>query len=88
MHGVHILHHDSKSYALTTWSSTADSSPLMRCVSIQGGLKAVVWTDAIQSLFTTVSIIIVIILGFIQVGGFGNMIESNLDGGRIEFFKY
>lgn len=52
-----------------------------------GGLKAVVWTDAIQSIFTAVSIMIVIILGAIQVGGFGNMIRANQEGGRIEFFK-
>ncbi|KAL4085013.1 hypothetical protein QTP88_027860 [Uroleucon formosanum] len=52
-----------------------------------GGLKAVVWTDAIQSIFTAVSIMIVIILGVIQVGGFGNMIRANQEGGRIEFFK-
>ncbi|CAH1726372.1 unnamed protein product [Aphis gossypii] len=52
-----------------------------------GGLKAVVWTDAIQSLFTAVSIIIVIILGLIQIGGIGNTIRANQEGGRIEFFK-
>ncbi|CAI6360553.1 unnamed protein product [Macrosiphum euphorbiae] len=52
-----------------------------------GGLKAVVWTDAIQSIFTAVSIMIVIVLGVIQVGGFGNMIRANQEGGRIEFFK-
>ncbi|XP_060833760.1 sodium-coupled monocarboxylate transporter 1-like [Rhopalosiphum padi] len=52
-----------------------------------GGLKAVVWTDAIQSIFTAVSIIIVIILGVIQIGGIGNMIRANQEGDRIEFFK-
>ncbi|VVC39883.1 Sodium/solute symporter [Cinara cedri] len=52
-----------------------------------GGLKAVVWTDAIQSVFTALSIIIVIILGLIQIGGVGNMIRDNQEGGRIEFFK-
>lgn len=59
----------------------------MQCC-FQGGLKAVVWTDAIQSVFTTISIIIVIILGYIQAGGINNIIEANLEGGRIEFFKY
>lgn len=83
MRGVHILHYHSESCAVT-----ADGFSNALRVSVQGGLKAVVWTDAIQSLFTTVSIIIVIILGFAQVGGFGNMVQSNLDGGRIEFFKY
>lgn len=55
--------------------------------SFQGGLKAVVWTDAIQSVFTAASIIFVVIIGLIQVGGIGNMIKANQEGGRIEFFK-
>lgn len=46
------------------------------------------WTDAIQSVFTTASIIIVIILGLIEVGGFGNVIKANEDGGRIEFLRF
>ncbi|XP_050436170.1 sodium-coupled monocarboxylate transporter 1-like isoform X1 [Adelges cooleyi] len=52
-----------------------------------GGLKAVVWTDALQSVFTTVSVIAVIVLGFINIGGFGNMIKANADGDRLELFK-
>ncbi|KAL5235937.1 hypothetical protein ACI65C_003347 [Semiaphis heraclei] len=52
-----------------------------------GGLKAVVWTDAIQSIFTAGSIVFVIILGVIQVGGIENLIKSNQEGDRIEFFK-
>ncbi|VVC39884.1 Sodium/solute symporter [Cinara cedri] len=52
-----------------------------------GGLKAVVWTDAIQSGFTGLSILFIIVLGLKQVGGFGNMIKANRETGRIEFFK-
>uniref|UniRef100_A0A2S2Q026 Sodium-coupled monocarboxylate transporter 2 n=1 Tax=Sipha flava TaxID=143950 RepID=A0A2S2Q026_9HEMI len=52
-----------------------------------GGLKAVVWTDAIQSFFTAVSIIIVIVLGLIRIGGFNNMITANQESDRIEFFR-
>ncbi|XP_025406239.1 sodium-coupled monocarboxylate transporter 1-like isoform X2 [Sipha flava] len=52
-----------------------------------GGLKAVVWTDAIQSFFTAVSIIIVIVLGLIRIGGFNNMITANQESDRIEFFS-
>jgi Na+/proline symporter len=54
----------------------------------QGGLKAVVWTDAIQSVFTIMSIVAVIVLGFIQVGGFSNAIKANIEGDRIELFRY
>uniref|UniRef100_A0A2S2RBZ7 Sodium-coupled monocarboxylate transporter 2 n=1 Tax=Sipha flava TaxID=143950 RepID=A0A2S2RBZ7_9HEMI len=52
-----------------------------------GGLKAVVWTDAIQSVFTSGSIIVVVILGLIEIGGFDSLIKSNREGDRIEFFK-
>ncbi|VVC39887.1 Sodium/solute symporter [Cinara cedri] len=52
-----------------------------------GGLKAVVWTDAIQSFFTALSVIVIIVMALVEVGGFGNMIRTNLVGDRIEFFK-
>ncbi|VVC39886.1 Sodium/solute symporter [Cinara cedri] len=52
-----------------------------------GGLKAVVWTDAIQSVFTTVSLIFVTVLGLIEIGGIGNTIRDNRENGRLEFFK-
>ncbi|XP_065209324.1 sodium-coupled monocarboxylate transporter 2-like [Planococcus citri] len=53
-----------------------------------GGLKAVVWTDAIQSLFTLGSVIIVIILGVRNVGGIQEIYERNEKGGRIDFFNF
>ena len=60
----------------------------LQCVMLlQGGLKAVVWTDAIQSLFTLGSVIFVITLGVMNVGGFQQVFEINQKGGRIEFFK-
>ncbi|VVC39888.1 Sodium/solute symporter [Cinara cedri] len=52
-----------------------------------GGLKAVVWTDAIQSVFTAVSVIVIIGMALVEVGGFGPVIRANQDGDRIEFFK-
>lgn len=47
-----------------------------------------VWTDAVQSIFTTISIILVIVLGYIEAGGIANIIKANQEGDRIEFFKY
>ncbi|XP_050533671.1 sodium-coupled monocarboxylate transporter 1-like [Daktulosphaira vitifoliae] len=52
-----------------------------------GGLKAVVWTDAIQSIFTSLSVTTVIILGIYQVGGIGNVINANSEGNRLEMFN-
>lgn len=55
---------------------------------LQGGLKAVVWTDTLQQIIMMGSSIIVIGLGIIAVGGFDVMWQRSLDGDRIEFFKY
>ncbi|CAG9796745.1 unnamed protein product [Diatraea saccharalis] len=50
----------------------------------KGGLKAVVWTDVIQTLIMVGAIILVIIKGTIIVGGFQEVIKRNWDTGRIE----
>ena len=57
------------------------------CPILQGGLKAVVWTDTLQQIIMMVSSIVVIVLGVIAVGGFDVMWQRNLAGDRIEFFK-
>jgi len=53
----------------------------------QGGLKAVVWTDALQLILLCLAYIFVIILGIIRVGGIGTVWERSLAGGRINFFE-
>ncbi|XP_066905537.1 uncharacterized protein [Halyomorpha halys] len=52
-----------------------------------GGLKAVVWSDALQSIFTFVAMIAVIVLGCTSVGGIWKMIEINRKGERMELFN-
>jgi Na+/proline symporter len=54
----------------------------------QGGLKAVVWTDTLQQIVMMGSSIVVMILGILAVGGLDVMWQRNIDGDRIEFFKY
>ncbi|XP_073839478.1 sodium-coupled monocarboxylate transporter 1-like isoform X1 [Musca autumnalis] len=49
-----------------------------------GGLKAVVWTDVIQTVIMVGAIIFVIVKGTIDVGGFGVVWERNVATGRIE----
>ena len=63
---------------------------MQRAVSLrlQGGLKAVVWTDTLQQIIMMGSSIIVIGLGIIAVGGLDVMWQRSLEGDRIEFFKY
>lgn len=53
-------------------------------VQFQGGMKAVVWTDVIQSAVTLGAILVVLIKGVIDIGGPSVVLERNLAGKRIE----
>nr|XP_036675385.1 sodium-coupled monocarboxylate transporter 1 isoform X6 [Drosophila suzukii] len=48
-----------------------------------GGLKAVIWTDVIQSFVMFGSILAVCIKGTFDVGGLGVVLQRNEDGGRL-----
>nr|CAD7404828.1 unnamed protein product [Timema cristinae] len=50
----------------------------------QGGLKAVIWTDVIQSGFIFGSVLLVIIKGTLDVGGPSVVWERNYNSGRLE----
>lgn len=54
---------------------------------LQGGLKAVVWTDALQSIFIAVSITSILILGTSQIGGFSEVFRIAKEGHRLELLK-
>ncbi|XP_055374973.1 sodium-coupled monocarboxylate transporter 1 isoform X1 [Condylostylus longicornis] len=49
-----------------------------------GGLKAVVWTDVLQSFIMYGSMILVIIKGTMNVGGLSEVINLNYGSGRLE----
>lgn len=51
---------------------------------IQGGLKAVVWTDFIQTFIMFGSMLLIIIKGTVDVGGISLVIRRNLESGRLE----
>ena len=53
----------------------------------QGGLKAVVWTDALQLVLLALASVVIIILGVLRVGGVDVVMDRALEGERIEFFK-
>nr|ABN49280.1 IP17450p [Drosophila melanogaster] len=53
-----------------------------------GGLKAVVWTDVIQTVIMIGAVIFVIIKGTLDVGGLGVVIQRNFDSGRIEWPEF
>lgn len=50
---------------------------------IQGGLKAIVWTQLVQGIVIVTSILIVAICGISQIGGLNEIWNRSIDGGRI-----
>nr|CAH7758339.1 unnamed protein product [Callosobruchus chinensis] len=50
----------------------------------EGGIKGVVWTDVIQIIVMFGSMLLVVIKGTIDIGGFGVVFERNWMSGRIE----
>lgn len=52
-----------------------------------GGLKAVVWSDALQSGCTLTALIVVSYLGVMSVGGLKSVLEINEKGERLETFN-
>ncbi|KAK4876936.1 hypothetical protein RN001_009442 [Aquatica leii] len=53
-----------------------------------GGLKAVVWTDTLQTLSIFVSLVVVFILGILQSGGFSSIIAVAKEGHRLDIFNF
>jgi len=54
---------------------------------VQGGLKAVVWTDVFQSVIMLAGLIIIAVAGVVEVGSLGKVWEINKRHGRINFFE-
>ncbi|KAL7298032.1 hypothetical protein TKK_0009039 [Trichogramma kaykai] len=52
-----------------------------------GGLKAVVWTDTIQTIVMFGGVITVAVIGTARVGGVAEVWKRNVATGRIEFFN-
>ncbi|KAG8232973.1 hypothetical protein J437_LFUL012620, partial [Ladona fulva] len=53
-----------------------------------GGLKAVVWTDTLQILLMFFSVILVIVIGTINIGGVGEVWKRASDGGRLQLWNF
>ncbi|XP_059481537.1 sodium-dependent multivitamin transporter-like [Neocloeon triangulifer] len=52
-----------------------------------GGLKAVVWTDTLQSVLMMCAMITVFVIGLINIGGWSNVWRASERGHRLEFFN-
>jgi len=55
------------------------------CTIEQGGMKATIWNDFCQMIVITAGLIVIIVFGLIEIGGFGPMWDINVKGGRIKF---
>ncbi|KAF8763801.1 Sodium-coupled monocarboxylate transporter 2 like protein [Argiope bruennichi] len=53
-----------------------------------GGIKAVVWTDCFQALLMYGSIIVIVVKGTLDLGGFDVVWQRSVEGGRIEFWRF
>lgn len=58
------------------------------CVSLQGGMKAVIWTDVFQIVVMLSGFIAVFIQGTILAGGPARVLEIANNGSRINFNEY
>lgn len=52
-----------------------------------GGLRAVVWTDALQLISLILASVVVVIVGILKVGGLSEVWERADQGGRLEIFN-
>ena len=50
----------------------------------QGGLRAVVWTDFVQTFIMFGAMLLIVIKGTSDLGGLSVVIRRNLDSGRLE----
>ncbi|CAH1784471.1 unnamed protein product [Owenia fusiformis] len=80
--------------ALQAVTGFPDYGSILLCSAIAifytttGGLKAVIWTDAFQTVFTLAGLLALVIQGTIKVGGFGEVFEWAGKGQRLEFFNF
>lgn len=56
-------------------------------ILLQGGLKAVIWTDVLQMVVMLAGFAAVIIRGAVLQGGLTNIWEDSRQGGRLEAFE-
>ncbi|XP_022118462.1 sodium-coupled monocarboxylate transporter 1-like [Pieris rapae] len=52
-----------------------------------GGIKAVVWTDTLQTILMYFGVIFIVVYGTWRLGGVGEVMRINEEGDRLEFFN-
>lgn len=54
---------------------------------VKGGLKAVVWTDVVQTIIMLGAMLLIIVKGTIDIGGPGVVFSKAKESGRLELPK-
>lgn len=73
---------------INIWSAILSIGLVCTFYTSIGGMKAVVWTDFFQGLMMYASILVIVIKGTIDLGGFDVVWERAVEGGRIEFLRF
>lgn len=60
---------------------------LVTAVAFQGGLRAVVWTDALQLLSLVFANVVILAVGVYKIGSLGEVWSRAAEGQRLEMFK-
>ncbi|XP_050704575.1 sodium-coupled monocarboxylate transporter 1-like isoform X4 [Eriocheir sinensis] len=72
---------------LSTFASMAIMGAVVTFYITIGGVRAVVYTDVLQTLLMFVSVLAVVVLVCVDLGGVGEVWATAGRGGRLEFFK-
>ncbi|KAG7155537.1 Sodium-coupled monocarboxylate transporter 2-like 6 [Homarus americanus] len=86
-----VLYAPSLALSTVTNLSTLSSMIIMGAICTFyitiGGVKAVVYTDVMQTLVMFLGVLVVVIICCVDLGGLGNMWRIANEGNRIEFFN-
>ncbi|GBO31786.1 hypothetical protein AVEN_6140-1 [Araneus ventricosus] len=70
------------------WTAVLSTGFVCTFYTSIGGIKAVVWTDFFQALMMYGSILVIVVKGTIDLGGFDVVWQRNFEGERIEFWRW
>ncbi|VVC90125.1 unnamed protein product [Leptidea sinapis] len=73
---------------LPHWASAAALTIVGIIFNVLGGLAAAIRADVIQTLAMVIVSGAFIIQGTVKVGGIGQVVQDNIDGGRLNFFNF
>lgn len=75
----------SKVMGLPLWAAVAVLGIICTIYTSLGGIKAVVYTDTFQCLIMFIAFIVVVSMGFQEIGGFNHAWELAKQGSRVKF---